>query len=561
MTTTEAVLEAIPEPESLDPKEEQESPVNQSVITVPPEDSPVNQSAITVPLEDSPVKNSISTVPPEEGPVNHSAIIVPHEEDPHESESFSIHQAIPDTVLEAVPDAPSFPASLTSPVSEMAPDPIKFQIVVTSPVKETGNRILPGIKSSYFTYSIKTQTSMNHFSQDGVAVRRRFREFVDLANLLSMNFCGFFIPPCPPKNWYQSKVVMSRSFINERQILLQKYLQKLMDHPRISTSEELKVFLETKGKLSETEAWRQLHEQGPTLIQGTKKVMRQISGRERITPDANEISKPGIIRGNFVWTIKGSLSRLNSHRTQISCSDQELKLREERKRLEGFKLDVESMWKRANVWIKASEDLMQTCNFLAIQFNNLTRFETDARYLKLETPAVIARGVNLASLVYYQCSQKSMKPMIIIHNYVELMTSVLAALKSRERALNNVQLVEEVISKKTSKLEQLQHQSSNSEKAQKLADDIEQDKRSLEEARRFYESVAIANTNETIRFRTIRAEDWMKMIKEIVQIQYDCYLRLSGIWTAISEELGADPNEVTVIKAITNKQYKRVDVE
>lgn len=208
------------------------------------------------------------------------------------------------------------------------------------------------------------------------------------------------------------------------------------------------------------------------------------------------------------------------------------------------------MWKRASVWIERIEKMAIVCKNLAFQLNALTRFETDARYVRLDTPGIVSKGVEQASEVYALCLKECTRPLSVVHNYVEMMRSVLGALASREKALNNVHLIDQAILRKQAKLDQLQSKSAKPERISKLDADIKEDQKTLLEAKKFYDHVTIVNTEEANRFRATRAEDWMKMISQIAQIQHKCYIQLTKVWIGVSEKLGTDPRALTEIKAV-----------
>lgn len=462
------------------------------------------------------------------------------------------HQVYPQEAVSLAEDGPYSTAItqlLNAPVSEQDAA-AKIRIHVTSPAKHVVNGIVPGLKTSYHTYLINTTTSLETFNQGEIAIRRRFREFVDLGDLLKVNFCGLFIPPRPHRNWYQAKVLMRSKFIEERRVLLERYLRALATHPKISMSTELRVFLESRGKLSDTIAWRELHEQGPTLRQMTSKTFRQISGRERITPDASEISRPKSLNRNVMWVIGGSMTNLEMNRQSISYSSQEQTLRDERVHMLNFKTEVSTMWKRASVWIERIEKMAIMCKNLAFQLNALTRFDTDACYIRLDTPGVVGKGADQAFEVYALCLKECTRPLSVVHDYTEMMRSVLSALASREKALNNVHLIDQAILRKQAKLDQLQLKSAKPERIAKLEADIEEDRKTLLEAKKFYDHVTVTNVEEANRFRTTRAEDWMKMIAQIAQIQHKCHIQLTTVWIGVSEKLGTDPKVLAEIKAV-----------
>ena len=125
-----------------------------------------------------------------------------------------------------------------------------LHITVLNPQKEheVSNSIVPG-GNTYVTYLISTKTNMRGFGGSDFSVRRRFRDVVTLADRLSESYRGFFIPPRPDKSVVESQVMHKQEFVEQRRLALEKYLRKLAAHPVISTSDELRVFLQVPGKL------------------------------------------------------------------------------------------------------------------------------------------------------------------------------------------------------------------------------------------------------------------------------------------------------------------------
>jgi len=80
-------------------------------------------------------------------------------------------------------------------------------------------------------------------------VRRRFRDFVTLADRLAEAFRGHFVPPRPDKNPVESQVMQKDEFVAQRRAALERYLWRLAEHPAIGSSDELRVFLQAEGKM------------------------------------------------------------------------------------------------------------------------------------------------------------------------------------------------------------------------------------------------------------------------------------------------------------------------
>merc|ERR1719263_1562349 len=117
------------------------------------------------------------------------------------------------------------------------------------------------IGSTYVSYKIESSTSLPEYKKKDLVVRRRFKEFVALAERLSKSHRGYFIPPRPDKNVVEGKL-HSTEFIEVRRVALQKYLQKLSRHPVLSRSRELQLFLEWEGDISQCGEWKEMENAG-----------------------------------------------------------------------------------------------------------------------------------------------------------------------------------------------------------------------------------------------------------------------------------------------------------
>lgn len=124
-----------------------------------------------------------------------------------------------------------------------------IKITVSNPQKEqeSTNSVIPG-GNTYVTYLITTRTNIPEFGGSEFGVRRRFRDVVTLSDRLAEAYRGFFIPPRPDKNVVESQVMQKQEFVEQRRVALEKYLRRLLAHPVIKKSDELKVFLQVQGR-------------------------------------------------------------------------------------------------------------------------------------------------------------------------------------------------------------------------------------------------------------------------------------------------------------------------
>eukprot|EP00879_Flechtneria_rotunda_P002097 GHRR01002277.1.p1 GENE.GHRR01002277.1~~GHRR01002277.1.p1 ORF type:complete len:327 (+),score=115.19 GHRR01002277.1:235-1215(+) len=180
-----------------------------------------------------------------------------------------------------VPPEPQYSMSSIPSPRFPAPANAKDQpmyVTVSEPVRKEVPGVL-GMKASHIEYLVTTRSQLPGWSSPEVSVRRRFRDFVALAELLKAQFRGYFVPPRPEKNAVEGQR-MSDAFIEERRVGLQKYLQKLAAHPVISRSEALQVFLETTGELSNNLRWMGMLPASASIMEGTAKFSMQLIGRE-----------------------------------------------------------------------------------------------------------------------------------------------------------------------------------------------------------------------------------------------------------------------------------------
>lgn len=92
---------------------------------------------------------------------------------------------------------------------------------------------------------------------------------------------------------------MKGSFIQERRLALEKYLNRLALHPKIKDSEELKLFLEMEGGLGLNLRWRAMQPMHFGFLEAIARFSRQMFGRENfIRP--NEVSNTGKKTGNLM---------------------------------------------------------------------------------------------------------------------------------------------------------------------------------------------------------------------------------------------------------------------
>nr|XP_020476670.1 sorting nexin-1-like isoform X2 [Monopterus albus] len=146
-------------------------------------------------------------------------------------------------------------ASLAKPQSETLEEleeeeqEDKFDIAVS--VKDP-EKIGDGM-NAYMAYKVSTQTTLPMFRNKTFTVRRRFSDFLGLYEKLSEKHGpnGFIVPPPPEKSILgMTKVKVgkedssSADFVERRRGALERYLQRVVNHPSLLQDPDVREFLE-----------------------------------------------------------------------------------------------------------------------------------------------------------------------------------------------------------------------------------------------------------------------------------------------------------------------------
>ncbi|CAI9176827.1 unnamed protein product [Rangifer tarandus platyrhynchus] len=107
--------------------------------------------------------------------------------------------------------------------------------------------------NAYVAYKVTTQTSLPMFRSKHFAVKRRFSDFLGLYEKLSEKHSqnGFIVPPPPEKSLIgMTKVKVgkedssSAEFLEKRRAALERYLQRIVNHPTMLQDPDVREFLE-----------------------------------------------------------------------------------------------------------------------------------------------------------------------------------------------------------------------------------------------------------------------------------------------------------------------------
>ena len=101
---------------------------------------------------------------------------------------------------------------------------------------------------SFITYKVTTKTTRSSFDSSEFVVRRRYHDFIWLSEMLQVEYPTYIIPPLPAK--LIMKGLLDRfndDFTKTRCRGLNKFLQRVSNHPVLSHSESLGIFLTSEN--------------------------------------------------------------------------------------------------------------------------------------------------------------------------------------------------------------------------------------------------------------------------------------------------------------------------
>ncbi|KAM3403461.1 hypothetical protein ACQJBY_006918 [Aegilops geniculata] len=437
-------------------------------------------------------------------------------------------------------------SSSSSPRSARAATSEYSYIAVSDPETEAeaaATSLVPGSAPTYISYLVTSARRGDHRRH---SVRRRFRDFVTLADRLAESFRGHFVPPRPDKNTVESQVMQRDEFVAQRRAALERYLWRLAEHPAIGTSDELRVFLQAEGKMplpSSTDV-------ASRMLDGAARLPRQLLGEEAVAPpqDVVQPAKGGRDLLRIFKELKQSMvTDWGGVRPPLVEEDKEFL--EKKHKMQDWEQQLSSASQQAEALVKAQQDMGDTMGALGLAFVKLTKFETEeALYESQRIRAVdskrVATAAVKASRTCRDLNTQTVKYLDTLHEHLGIMLSVHTAFSDRASALLTVQTLMSDLASLQSRIEKLEAASSKVfggdrtrlRKVHELRETI----RATEDAKccalREYERIKENNKIELSRLDRERREDFLEMLKGYVTSQASYAEKIVDGWEAVAEE-------------------------
>ncbi|KAL6620043.1 hypothetical protein ACP70R_035182 [Stipagrostis hirtigluma subsp. patula] len=438
-------------------------------------------------------------------------------------------------------------SSSPSPRSARAAASEYAVIAVSDPETEAepaATSLVPGSAPTYVSYLVTSARRGDH--QRRHAVRRRFRDFVTLADRLAEAFRGHFVPPRPDKNTVESQVMQRDEFVAQRRAALERYLWRLAEHPAIGPSDELRVFLQAEGKMplpGSTDV-------ASRMLDGAARLPRQLLGEEAVVPpqDVVQPAKGGRDLLRIFKELKQSVVT-DWAGVKPPLVEEDREFLDKKEKLQEWEQQLTSASQQAEALVKAQQDMGDTMGALGLAFIKLTKFETeeamyDSQRIRAADSKRIATAAVKASRACRDLNTQTVKYLDTLHEHLGIMLSVHTAFSDRASALLTVQTLMSDLASLQSRIEKLEAAASKifgGDRARlRKVEELRETIRATEDAKfcalREYERIKENNRSELQRLDREKKEDFLDMLKGFVTSQVAYAEKVVDGWETVAEE-------------------------
>ncbi|KAG2491671.1 hypothetical protein HYH03_010040 [Edaphochlamys debaryana] len=489
----------------------------------------------------------------------------------------AFHGALPDPLVLQGSGAFSDDLALSPPASQRASARPRgtssssfaaLAISVSEPIKREGGGLF-GLKAGgYVTYLVRAKHRAG--ARPDSAVRRRFREFVALADLLKEKYRGYFVPPRPEKNAVEGQR-MTDAFVEERRLALERYLNKLARHPVIRDSEELRLFLEADCELADSPAWLALRplSLGGSVLDGAGRFSKQILGLDRAVTDPVQAAQPTKKKTDFMRAIKETARSMQATPAGTLPPD-EVSLQKGREELDALQGTLTTASRAAEKLVARLDRWAVVQGELGLALFGLRKAEQADGVALAEHTGTLKQSGGLmhdteragtalvrASRIGRKVTGRCAIDLGILHEYLGLMPAALKGLRAREKAMLTADTLQADLEGRRRAISDLEAAGAkvlggDAAKAKKVADlsgDVSVLEQSIVAAKARYEDIKAINQRELSRLHGDLRSDLLSSLHSYAAVMQAASLRNTEIWLQAASELGASPEQLAEARA------------
>eukprot|EP00210_Caulerpa_lentillifera_P004766 g4550.t1 len=467
-----------------------------------------------------------------------------NEEESNNTDSWTSY-AISKTAKTRTPRSTATSEITPEDESGVISDEFRIRVSVSNPKKSEEISKL-GIRTTFVSYEVQTETRLEEFAFSKRTVWRRFRDFDALHHLLRENHRGYVIPPLPSKNYIESKRG-TETFIKERQMDLDRFLNQIAMHPVLYNTDEMKVFLGCTEDLSSSHDWYGLSE----------------AAKKASSTGANgssDLDKPGEVMIKEVTgffkkvtsTLKGDGQ--NSH----VISDTEKSLQEMVPSLKQFESQLTELVEKSINFGNLFEEIGEDSGLLGRICVTIGKFEEEfvesVDYLSPFAKELMFLGKILQKTGYacVQIQQICKKQTTVLRarlnplaEELNLLPAVLLSLQDRSLALQSVYQIQRELETKRRALDTITVESSKklggmsgfSTKSAALSEEIKESVEEVERRNENYNTVTNRNLTELDRIRKNRHREFFDLALHVAKSQQEYFQTTAFVWTNLATEI------------------------
>ncbi|WIA10044.1 hypothetical protein OEZ85_010254 [Tetradesmus obliquus] len=494
-------------------------------------------------LQDEPL-DSQEDLPPAYGTSSHEALQQHTAADSGSPASTVSNSGTPSAAAVGAAAAAMAMAAAANSGGAVSPPPVgnpELRIAVHNPLRHMGpSGLVPGLEEAYISYEVTTVTSLPHFSSSRCSVRRRFRDFVSLSNLLPKLLHGSFLPARPDKNMIEGRR-MTEAFVEERRASLERYLNRLAAHPAAARSEALRVFLEADGNLRSSPSWRCLKPAVLTPIQATNRLLRTLVGARKTAPTPSEVVQPAAACRDVYRLLHENMQQLRGSFKHSPLGAEEVSLRDDTALVEDEAAALHVALHRAEAWNRAAQRRAALLGESAAALEALASYEGSYAGGQPGTTAALgaaAKAMQLCGDASSHASSNSASVLQPLRDHHAITPNVMAALHGRERQLLTVMTLRQDLEDKRARLSAAQLMpASQAKKVDALRSVVGQLEVSAAAAEAEYNRQLARNKDELAGLRQSRGQELTGMLAALVTLELKHEQQQAAVWQQLLQSL------------------------
>ncbi len=376
--------------------------------------------------------------------------------------------------------------------------------------------------SAYFTYEVRTKTSLPQYAYAEFAVTRRFRDFDWLHSQLVAKFPGAIVPPLPEKHAAQVSTykvtgqAQSAAWLEERRSQLQRFLQRLVAHPMLHTAADLQAFLEKTDDA--LEQWRE-RAKGGASARGAYSLSDVRSGLYSVGSRSMSLLGGEAAPASFTPLTDLPCQQMGNYTSAVQGQ-------------------VASVHKHARAYIERHRALGASMTGFGLALTQLADCERTINESLATGISSMGLCVGRLSATYAELAERETntfdEPM---KEYVRILSSVKAAIASREGALRAYNATQSAMLAKKERLDKLRATGGKEEKAAALARELSEAEEAANLAKAEYEAVAARVDAEMGRFQAEKLADFKRIVVGFITLQIEYSARVQQAWRELLPRL------------------------